>query len=124
MEKALLHLLGQQPPILGISVGVEVCDHPGLCVACIALDGLDVASADLELDGSAVVPEAVKYHRRKVVRMDKATQLLRDLPLLRGPSIFVSENKVEVLVGFAQKGLFLLLAGNPLREGIPLLESV
>ena len=47
LKKVLIHLLGQTPAIFGVHVGVEVCDHPGLCVACITLDSLDVTSADL-----------------------------------------------------------------------------
>ena len=44
-EESTVHLLGYQLAVSVKAVSVGVCDHPGLGMACIALDCLDIALA-------------------------------------------------------------------------------
>ena len=49
LKEILVHLLRQPDAIPMIDVRVEIRDHAGLCVTSITLHGLDVSTANLEL---------------------------------------------------------------------------
>ena len=51
-------------------MGIEVCYHPCLRVSGVTLNGFDVAAADLLLQRSAAVAQAMKYHWTQVILCD------------------------------------------------------
>ena len=110
LEEVLLHPLGQTAAILGVGMGIEVGDHPGLGVACVTLDGLDITTTDLELDGGAAMPQAVEDYTGKVVLLNELPQLVSDLMLFVGSAVLVGEDHVVVRVGSSQKLLVRLLS--------------
>ena len=48
-EESAVHLLGDQLAVSIKTVSVGIRDHPGLGVACIALDSLNIALAQFQL---------------------------------------------------------------------------
>ena len=48
-----------------MSVRIDIRDHPSLCVASIALHGLDVAIADFQLNRRTAMPETMEDNGRE-----------------------------------------------------------
>lgn len=91
--------------------GIEIFEKIPLTnpLSRVALDTLDVAAADLQLQAGAAVPQAVKDHRTEVVLPNQRFQLLRDGVLLKGAAGVLGDHQIEVLISAAELGLQILL---------------
>ena len=69
--KLFLEPCGVYTAVIVQNVGIPFCDHRGLCVAGVALDGFNIAAAEFELIGRAGVPETVKDDFGKVIILNK-----------------------------------------------------
>ena len=86
-EESAVHLLRDQLAVGVKTVGVSIRDHLGFGMAGVALYSLDVAPAQLQLEGGAAVPETVEHHGPQIVFLDQLIEHPVDIPGIIGPSV-------------------------------------
>ena len=78
-------------------------DHVDLGVAGIALGGLQVAVIQLELVGSAEMPQRVENYVRQFSILFELVELLLDHSLINWTTIVLREDQIEVLILICQE---------------------
>ena len=74
LKEIFVRLLCKTPAILMMGMGIKACYHPCLGVPGVALNGLDVAAADLQLQRGAAMAQAVEYYWTQIMLSDKLSQ--------------------------------------------------
>ena len=96
LKEIFVHLLCKTPATLVMGMGIEVCYHPCLGVPSIALNGLDVAAADLQLQRGAAMAQAVEYYWTQIMLSDKLSQQSGDLTLFIWPPIVMRDGQAVI----------------------------
>lgn len=105
-----VHFMRNELSILIKTVGIGICYHFGLSVSCIALNGLDIAPAQFQLQGGATVAQAVKDNRTKPGLLNQLMKHLVDHSLLIRASIESCNDQSIVPVLITQKRFILFLS--------------
>ena len=98
LKKFFVHLLRQKQSFLIVRMRIYLRHHAGLRVTGVALNRLDVAAADLELDRGAAVPQTVKHSAPQFVFLNEHVQHSVDLtPLIRAATPDCARTKLKSL---------------------------